>query len=68
MNPQDQILEMLKARGRVKTSEILRVVPCTTPAKTILRLKKKGHPITNISAPGEEAVYLYQDGGQMRLI
>jgi hypothetical protein len=68
MNPQAQILEMLKARGRVKTSEILRAVPCTTPAKAILRLREKGHPIENVSPPGAEAVYVYKDGGQMRLI
>ncbi len=66
MNPQAQILEMIQKRGRVKTSEILREIPCTTPAKAILRLRKK-YPIENISPAGEEAIYILRDGGQGEL-
>ena len=65
-NPQQQILEMLQARSRVKTSEILREIPCTTPAKAILRLRKK-YPIVNLSPPGEEAVYCLMPGEQMEM-
>ena len=65
--PQQQILELIRSRGKVKTSEILREIPCTTPAKCILRLRAQGHPIQNVSPAGEEAIYCYMDGGQMEM-
>lgn len=61
MNSQQIILEMIRNRRRVTTAEILREVPCTTPAKAILRLRRAGYPIENISKPGELAVYEYQE-------
>ncbi len=57
MNSQELILEMIRTRRRVTTAEILRAIPCTTPAKAILRLRRAGYPIENISKPGELAVY-----------
>ena len=67
LGPQWQILQMLQIRKRVTTSEILREVKVTTPAKCILRLRAQGYPIQNVSPAGEEAVYCYMDGGQMEM-
>lgn len=67
MNSQAQILEMIRNRRRVTTAEILREVACTTPAKAILRLRRAGWPIENISKPGELAVYEWQEG-QLKLL
>ena len=67
MNSQAQILDMIRTRRRVTTAEILRAIPCTTPAKAILRLKRAGYPIENVSKPGELAIYEYQEG-QLKLL
>ena len=67
MNSQAQILDMIRSRRRVTTAEILRAIPCTTPAKAILRLKRAGYPIENVSKPGELAIYEYQEG-QLKLL
>ena len=67
MNSQAQILDMIRTRRRVTTAEILREVPCTTPAKAILRLRRQGHPIENVSGPGELGVYEYRER-QLKLL
>ncbi len=54
MNSQTLILEMIRNRHRVTTAEILREVPCTTPAKTILRLRRAGYPIENVAKQGAQ--------------
>ncbi len=67
MNSQQIILEMIRARRRVTTAEILREVACTTPAKAILRLRAKGWPIENVAKPGSLGIYEWQEG-QLKLL
>jgi len=57
--PQKQILDMIQTRRKVKTSEILREVKITTPAKAIMRLREMGAPIENLNPLGEEAIYCW---------
>jgi len=58
---------MIRSRRRVTTAEILREIPCTTPAKAILRLRRIGHPIENVAKPGELGIYEYQEK-QLKLL
>ena len=67
MNSQAQILDMIRTRRRVTTAEILRAIPCTTPAKAILRLRRAGWPIENIAPIGQLGIYEYQEG-QLKLL
>ena len=67
MNSQTQILEMIRTRRKVTTAEILRAIPCTTPAKAILRLRKQGYPIENVAPIGQLGIYEWQEK-QLKLI
>ena len=67
MNSQQIILEMIRNRRRVTTAEILREVPCTTPAKAILRLRRAGYPIENVAKPGSLGIYEWQEK-QLKLL
>lgn len=67
MNPQAEILEMLKERKVVSSREFIRECSGWDFRKCITRLRKKGYPIENINPPGMEAVYVYKDGSQMEL-
>jgi hypothetical protein len=67
MNPQAQILEMLKARKVVRSREFIRECAGWDFRKCITRLRRQGEPIENIAPQGQEAVYVYKDGGQMEM-
>lgn len=67
MNPQAQILEMLKSRKVVRSREFIRDCQGWDFRKVITRLRKQGHPIQNIAPAGQEGIYVYQDGGQMEM-
>ena len=58
---EQQILNMIRSRRAVRSRELIREVACLDPQKAILRLRRKGYPIENLSPTGKEGLYCWVD-------
>ena len=64
---QEAYLAYIVEHKVVKARELIRLGLGWDVRKAISRLRKQGHPITNIGKPGQEAIYFWADGGQERM-
>lgn len=54
---QQMILDYIRSQGRIKSRELIRLMPGWDFRKAITRLRRKGYPIENLNPPGMEAEY-----------
>ena len=57
----------LQEHKMVRARELIRLGMGWDVRKAICRLRAQGCPIRNIAAPCHEAIYVWVDGGQMKL-